>query len=64
MPGTTNKEANMPGNPIARNPLLRKGGAHQRGRSGERQIYGGILRSAVDEWFRDYAERSGNRSKR
>ena len=54
----------MPGNPIARNPLLRKGGAHQRARSSERQIYGSILRSAVDEWLKDYAERSRSRSKR
>ena len=36
-------------NPVARSPLLRKGGPHQRSRSGERQQQHHLLQSELDE---------------
>ncbi|MCG6863140.1 MAG: hypothetical protein LJE70_17980 [Chromatiaceae bacterium] len=38
------------GNPVARSPLLRKGGAHQRARSGERQRQRADLEAALEQW--------------
>lgn len=38
------------GNPVARSPLLRKGGAHQRARSGERQRQRADLGTAMEQW--------------
>jgi hypothetical protein len=38
------------GNPVARSPLLRKGGAHQRARSGERQLQRADLEAALGQW--------------
>lgn len=45
--------AQINGNPVARSPLLRKGGAHQRERSGERQQSQQQLDSLLDEWYED-----------
>lgn len=44
------------GNPIARNPLLRKGGAHQHSRSTDRRQVREALNHAVEEWANE-AER-------
>ena len=41
------------GNPIARNPLLGKGGEHRRSRSGERQRHRFAVVNALDEWEQD-----------
>ncbi len=41
------------GNPISRNPLLHKGGAHRRCRSGERQRDRQQLKAAMDQWDGD-----------
>lgn len=38
-------------NPVARSPLLRKGGPHQRGRSGERRQLHQALEAELDEWL-------------
>ena len=38
------------GNPVARSPLTRKGGAHQRPRSGQRQQEQAELEEAIDQW--------------
>jgi len=38
-------------NPVAASPLLRKGGVHQRPRSGERRLARQRLDQAVDEWW-------------
>lgn len=45
----------MPGrrNRVAMNPLLRKGGVHQRSRSAERGNQHQHLNQLVDEWFTD-----------
>lgn len=37
-------------NPIVRSPLLRKGGVHQRPRSGERQRDDHTLREELEQW--------------
>ena len=54
-----------PRNPVARAPILRKGGVHQRARSGERQQ----ARQSLDELlmdgledYQDYARAAENRS--
>jgi len=44
------------GNPVARSPLLRKGGAHQRTRSGERQRQTSDLEAALGQWREEEAE--------
>ena len=41
--------AKKPRNPIARSPLLRKGGAHKKSKSGERMKSRDELRKEVDE---------------
>jgi hypothetical protein len=38
-------------NPVARSPLLRKGGPHQRSRSGERHQMHQALEAELDEWL-------------
>jgi len=38
-------------NPVARSPLLRKGGPHQRSRSGERRQLRQALDAELDAWF-------------
>ncbi len=45
----------MPGrrNRVAMNPLLRKGGVHQRSRSAERGNRHQHLQQMVDEWYID-----------
>ncbi len=50
--------AQINGNPVARSPLLRKGGVHQRGRSGERQQAQHLLGDLLDEWHEEL-HRSG-----
>lgn len=37
-----------PRNPVARSPLLKKGGIHQRARSGERQANRKALKQAIE----------------
>jgi hypothetical protein len=44
------------GNPVARSPLLRKGGAHQRTRSGERQRQRADLEAALGQWREEEAD--------
>lgn len=43
-------------NPVARSPLLRKGGPHQRSRSGARRQLHQALEAELDEWFHDSDE--------
>lgn len=43
-------------NPVARSPLLRKGGPHQRSRSGERQQTHQALEAELDEWLDEREE--------
>jgi len=44
------KEMRTPGNPVAQNPLLRKGGAHIRARSADRFDSKQQTRKAAREW--------------
>ena len=44
------KEKRVPGNPIAQNPLLRKGGAHLRAKSADRFDSKKQTRKAAREW--------------
>ncbi len=44
------KEQRTPGNPVAQNPLLRKGGAHVRANSAERFDSKQQTRKAAREW--------------
>lgn len=44
------KEVRAPGNPVAQNPLLRKGGAHVRAKSAERFNSKQQTRKAAREW--------------
>ena len=46
-------------NPIARYLRGLGGGAHQRARSGERQLLEHELDAQVDEWFRDQQQDRG-----
>jgi len=39
-----------PRNPVAASPLLRKGGVHERSRSGQRQIDKQVTSTALEEW--------------
>jgi hypothetical protein len=41
------------GNPVARSPLLRKGGVHQRSRSGERRLQRQALVEEVEKWQKE-----------
>jgi len=45
----------MPGrrNRIALNPIMRKGGAHQRSRSANRRIENELLDAAMEDWYED-----------
>ena len=44
------KERRSPGNPVAQNPLLRKGGAHVRAKSADRFDSKQQTRKAAREW--------------
>ncbi|MCK7597069.1 hypothetical protein M0G74_07250 [Microbulbifer sp. CAU 1566] len=44
------KERRNPGNPVAQNPLLRKGGAHVRAKSADRFDSKQQTRKAAREW--------------
>ncbi|WP_428820984.1 hypothetical protein [Microbulbifer sp. MCCC 1A16149] len=44
------KEQRAPGNPVAQNPLLRKGGAHVRAKSADRFDSKQQTRKAAREW--------------
>ena len=44
------KERRTPGNPVAQNPLLRKGGAHTRAKSADRFDSKQQTRKAAREW--------------
>ena len=44
------KERRAPGNPVAQNPLLRKGGAHVRAKSADRFDGKQQTRKAAREW--------------
>lgn len=46
------EERRTPGNPVAQNPLLRKGGAHVRAKSAERFDGKQQTRKAAREWER------------
>ncbi len=46
-------------NPVARSPLLRKGGVHQRSRSGERQAQRNDTDALMDEYLMEREEESG-----
>lgn len=39
-----------PRNPVARSPLMKKGGVHQKSRSGQRQQERDVVQSELDEW--------------
>lgn len=41
---------NKPRNPVARSPLMKKGGVHQKSRTAERQQEKDAVQSEVDEW--------------
>jgi hypothetical protein len=41
------------GNPVAQNPLLRKGGVHQKSRSAERRGDRKVVEDGVGEWWED-----------
>jgi hypothetical protein len=43
-------------NPVARSPLLRKSGPHQRSRSGERQGLQNALDAELDDWLEEREE--------
>ena len=43
-------------NPVARSPLLRKGGPHQISRSGERQSRRQALEAELDNWWEESDE--------
>ena len=49
--------AKKPRNPIARSPLLRKGGAHRKSKSGERMKSRDELRREADESAADTAKK-------
>jgi len=44
-------------NPVARSPLLKKGGVHQRARSGERQQQRKATRQAIETALRERRSR-------
>lgn len=44
-------------NPVARSPLLKKGGVHQRARSGERQQHRKALQKAIEAALRERRSR-------
>ena len=49
--GNTNTGRTIaPRNPVARSPLLRKGGAHERSKTSLRQQSRGALRTQLDDW--------------
>ncbi len=49
-------------NHVAQNPLLRKGGAHQKSRSSQRSTNRRKLNSYLDEWYEDeHNEKSNNK---
>ncbi len=49
-------------NHVAQNPLLRKGGAHQKSRSSQRSTNRRKLNSYLDEWYEDeHNEKSDNK---
>ena len=50
----------MPGhrNRIAMNPLLRKGGVHQRSQSSARQNNRHTLGAEIEDWYSDHQARS------
>ena len=50
-------------NPVAQSPLLRKGGAHQVSKSGQRGRSRMALSSALDEWFEDYNDETNSGDK-
>lgn len=54
MPSKTKPSTTVrrPRNPVAQSPLLRKGGPHQRCKSGERQLAQKDLRQAVERAVR------------
>lgn len=43
-------------NPVARSPLLRKGGPHQRSRSGERHEMHQGIRAELEDWLDELEE--------
>ncbi len=44
------QNTNVPRNPVARSPLMRRGGVHQRNRTSERQNSRAQLRDLIDGW--------------
>jgi len=42
-----------PRNPVARSPLMKKGGVHEKSRSAERQREKDAVQSELDEWEED-----------
>ena len=42
-----------PRNPVARSPLLRKGGAHQGSKTAQRRIARRAMESLLDDWRED-----------
>lgn len=47
---TIKNKAVKPRNPVARSPLMRKGGAHQTGESAQRQHKRQALQYQLDDW--------------
>jgi hypothetical protein len=54
----TARRPRVRGNPVARSPLLRKGGAHQRSTGAERQRQRLSLDDAIEEWLETRDEAS------
>lgn len=54
MPRTVRGESTIstvvPRNPVARSPLLRKGGVHEKSKTAKRQQNRGALRVQLDDW--------------
>lgn len=48
-------------NPVARSPLLRKGGPHTRSKTGQRVNARLSTRDAMDEWLEEYENKLMNK---
>jgi hypothetical protein len=53
LPGAPARGRQITGNPVARSPLLRKGGVHRRSPSAERRRQRQALEAEVEKWRRD-----------
>ncbi len=56
------QNTNAPRNPVARSPLMRRGGVHQRSRTSERQSSRAQLRDLIDGWQDELDDLANQRS--